>query len=59
MAMTQSNFINRCLEGVADALRCSSRGPSHVVLVVKTPPASVGDASDTSSVPGLGKSSGE
>ena len=57
--MTQSNFINQCLEGVTDALRYYSRGPSQVVLVVKNPPANVGGARDNSLIPGLGRSSGE
>ena len=32
---------------------------SQVALVVKNPPASAGDARDTGSIPGLGRSPGE
>ena len=32
---------------------------SQVALVVKNPPASVGDVRDTDSIPGLGRSPGE
>ena len=32
------------------------KGASQVVLVVKNPPASAGDLSDGSSIPGLGRS---
>ena len=36
-----------------------SPGVSQVVLVVKNPPANAGDVRDASSIPGLGRSSGE
>ena len=34
------------------------RSSSHVVLVVKNPPANAGDIRDTGSIPGLGRSPG-
>ena len=34
-------------------------GASQVVLVVKNPPANVGDIRDAGSIPGLGRSPGE
>ena len=34
-------------------------GASQVALVVKNPPANVGDVTDSGSIPGSGRSSGE
>ena len=43
-----------------DFNRCQSEeGASQVVLVVKNPPANVGDIRDMGSIPGLGRSVGE
>ena len=38
---------------------CGSEGTSQVVLSVKDPSASAGDAGDMGSIPGLGRSPGE
>ena len=41
------------------AVSCMQKvGPSQVVLVVRNPPASAGDARDMGSVPGSGRSPG-
>ena len=39
-------------------LKCGTLGASCVALVVKNLPANAGDVRDTSSIPGVGRSSG-
>ena len=41
------------------AVRKREEQASQVVLVVKNPPANMGDIRDTGSIPGLGRSPGE
>ena len=38
---------------------CSRNGSSQVALVIKNPPANAGDAKDSGSIPGSGRSPGE
>ena len=56
--LTKGHWEAVALSGALTISQCTNWA-SQLALVVKNPPANAGDIRDTSSIPGLGRSSGE